>query len=898
LKTSTIYGGNYGLLANYSKTGDFLAWTLHNGTFNSFFDTGNNFTTTEITTTGIARRYLLNISTSTVKAYKILIYYETYAPSDFTLAIFYGDGSFFTIANKTAMGGSGSTKWFNGTFTASKTLNYIQLYETSAPFGNILVRISREWYYGWFPSLYNYTDYTGLPKQIDTNVQFSTFARNCSLVQCHFLTTWGTTYDLDLASDWTYQFHYFGITQLHNVILYRYYYVASNEWGIATTSPLCFLSIMEHPFPQIASLNLYSTIDGLGLDTNLLQYYFGDSEEISCVDFNTYYGAWSKLYASNLSAQFIDNYLQFNTTNNGLKTTFKDMATIDTLDYNVLLFECQVFNPMWLVAIFNPSLHMNDNYYYQFNTSNVGNWYNVIIPFFNFTNYWSYSTDLGEIGFWISSGRINIANIRVAHYYDASAIGHHYTKFANSSNTFNTVSQPAVYYNTTYYSTNAYVHAFNYTDLIIEQTHEATHILDDVYWKIITTSGNNKTYSFNYLEFNVSSIPLTANITFYLQACAGGSKELLGNISIYNFVTNQYVSLWQISSADTEMHYAIKTNANQYINATHFIKVQCYSGYDYGPGIENTSTFSCDFFSITTSYTLESFYIINRTVIFPFTTSNIVDYVYLTLTVWYSSAGFDLYCFRFDSHTWHSMADWYPIPCNYTNLLIFPVDYNNSLFMMRFILNSSTPATLSYCASIRYITWEYSYYYTANPYRLVSPANAADPANLIFTQQIETLAILDFFNNTVWRGEVDYGEWAPNVFVKVGLPITSLYLINYANYSIVVDVQRGLGVYIQVVVPPNSMISVRIFSTSYLVTIRNLNMILLNITSVSCNRSKTVTVTYGKLQSFAIPAAIDLFLIYLLIGIVLAGLAVNAILTLRNRFKLPKFKQREEKVIL
>jgi hypothetical protein len=635
-------------------------------------------------------------------------------------------------------------------------------------------RVETELYNGWFPSLWNYTDYTGLAKQIDTDIQFNTFARNCSLAQCHFLTTWSTTYDLDLIDDWTYQYHFYNLMQFHNTILYRYYYVASNEWGVATVSTLCFLSIMEHPFPQTATLALYSTIDGLGEDTNQFQYYMGDSEEISCVDFHTYYGNWSKLYSSNLSAQFIDNYLQFNTTNNGLKTTFEDMAVIDTLDYNVLLFECQVFNPMWVVAIFNPSLHMSDNYYYQFNASNVGNWYSVIIPFFNFTNYWSYSTDLGELGFWISSGRINIANIRVAHYYDMHG---------------NTIT----YSNQTITVTNGYYQAFNYDNKYQYGTFPNTRILDSVFWTMQTNKAAIPPYpfTFSYFEMNLSDIFADFLAFTFVGEASIPTSGSTGNISIFNWVSGLYDLLWSGIANTIVTRYKVLANAMDYVNATGFCKVKGFSGYGFSGGAWQ-SNFACDYFSITT----------------------------VTL------------------------------PINVT-------------------------------------------YYTADSYRLISPINAANPDALVFNQPTETLAILDFFNNTIWRGEITYAGWSPNVYIPIGLPMTTLYCINYENYSVVVDVQRGLGVYLQLVVPPNSMIPVRIFSTSYLVTIRNLEMILLNITSVSCNHSKTVTVIIGKPQSFDIPPAFDPFLVYLLI--IVAIIAIIAIIPV-NFWQFSRFRKKTEKM--
>jgi hypothetical protein len=732
LTNATILGGGYGALGYYHNTGDFLGWVKTSGSYQTFDNTHNYLYIylydASLDQTGTFKRNFLNISTNTVKEYHIRCKADISGGDTCNLRLYYSNGTYIQLFSKSGTS-FGSFTWYNGTFNPNSQLDCIRFYGHTTTGGcYIRFNLTIERYDGWFPSLWNGTDYTGIPKQIDTNIQFASFAKNCSLVQCHFLTTWGTSYDLNLASDWSYQFRYFGITQMHNTILYRYYYVASNEWGVATVSSLCFLSSMEHPFPQTATLALYSTIDFLGEDTNQFQYYMGNSEEVSLVDFNSYYGSWSKLYATNLSAYFIDNYIQFNCTNNGLKTTFESMQTIDTLDYNALLFECEVSNPLWLVAIFNPSLHMTDNYYYHFNISQINQWFSVIIPFFNFTNYWSYSSLLGELGFWISAGTIKIANIRAAHYYDA----HFFI-------------QPL-----------SFVRFANKTDII---------------------------------------------------------------------TSNQIIAF---------------------------------------PFIYTSS---------------------------PLIVSEGVTSVSLTLTI-YNSSPFNLFLYDFNSHMWFPIVNVHPFPANYSSLLILPACYNDSMFLLQFTVTS----VLTYIASVCYHAFE-NYnrtYYIANPYRLVNPQNLQNPDALVFYQFTETLAILDYANNTIWRGFVTYGGWAPTVQISIGIPITTLYCINYANYSIVVDVQRGLGVYIQVIVPPSSMIPVRVFSTCYQVTIRNLEMLLLNITSISCNHSRSVVIPYGKPLTFEIPPPFNPILLYVLIGLAIIGVGALLVQNFLQRRKSQKQTKQEK----
>jgi hypothetical protein len=187
---------------------------------------------------------------------------------------------------------------------------------------------------------------------------------------------------------------------------------------------------------------------------------------------------------------------------------------------------------------------------------------------------------------------------------------------------------------------------------------------------------------------------------------------------------------------------------------------------------------------------------------------------------------------------------------NYTDTLLSSCFYNATQFCLRFVANSTIEYTLNYS-----ITLEREYYeiwnctsYSADDYRLISEGNRQNPNNLVFEQWYETLAIVDFFGNVLYRKLTLYSN-----FTDIGLPIFTLTVVNNHNYTIYSQIERGLGVYLVYVVPPESSISARIFATNYRVEIRNLELQLLNVTSVSSNSSKQVVVTVGERQDINAP---------------------------------------------
>jgi len=161
-------------------------------------------------------------------------------------------------------------------------------------------------------------------------------------------------------------------------------------------------------------------------------------------------------------------------------------------------------------------------------------------------------------------------------------------------------------------------------------------------------------------------------------------------------------------------------------------------------------------------------------------------------------------------------------------------------------------------------------------YRLISPENRQNPNALSFTGERKTLAILDYFNNTLYRQEMNY-----STFIDIALPIVTLTIENNQLYPILITVQRGLGTEVQVVIPAESSISLRIFATSYRVYVRNLDLELLTIEDFSPNSAKTVVLRWGERQAVTIPDQFNyftlLFLIISMIIIVIVGVVIENI---------------------
>jgi hypothetical protein len=184
----------------------------------------------------------------------------------------------------------------------------------------------------------------------------------------------------------------------------------------------------------------------------------------------------------------------------------------------------------------------------------------------------------------------------------------------------------------------------------------------------------------------------------------------------------------------------------------------------------------------------------------------------------------------------------------------------------------------------KYYNWNGTAY-IPNPYRLISDANRQSANNLTFCQAYETLAILDFFNNILFRQLVAYRS-----YLDEPIPIETVSFINNYDFPIILTIKRGLGVEINNVLAAHSSWSVRLFATEYSVYVRNLHMQLLDLTYIRGNNSSLVIIDLGLTQEFTIPI-LEWALIYVLISVAIAGVFVN----LYYRFKDRKERTRSTK---
>jgi len=220
----------------------------------------------------------------------------------------------------------------------------------------------------------------------------------------------------EMESSWTSNSLYFDEISFSINGNYRFFIQALNAWNNFTLSDWIYFSVGD--YPQSSYLSLFSSLDGFPLKAQNYKTYLGFDEEQSLVNFRTYYGNWTQIYAtSNMTATFIDDYIEFNATNNGLKTLMEDGQIFDTQIYNTLLFNAKFSQNSKIVIIYNPEFYEKD-YHIDINSTEEDVWLNISIPFFYFNQYQNVTNDLlAEIGFWITNGSVQLSNIRIAQHY-------------------------------------------------------------------------------------------------------------------------------------------------------------------------------------------------------------------------------------------------------------------------------------------------------------------------------------------------------------------------------------------------------------------------------------------------------------------------------------------------
>jgi hypothetical protein len=900
IQTQTTLGGNYTRLAHYGNvTGDWLGWQTSDS-WDVYHNTGTllyvRWVKVGFITTGTTIRLLNNISTDEVRTYNLTVIAKRLGSSatcDYNLRYYYTDGTYLQVFNLSTWN-SPNSRVFSGVFPAGKHLYAVRyLAYMSGLWSNDydIFALYQEDYYGYMPKLWNWTVPTTYIQK-DLSVTFAAFSQFSSDISILFMYQGGGTLTMHLFADWTTPHRYYNNMSFPTEGLYSCLYTAVNEFGNCTSPPVLYFTVITETFPKNSYLSLFNALSGFPLDSKDFKIYLGQPDSRECINFRSFYGAWNQLnWLTLVNASLSDNYIKMQADHNGLRSTFENGMIYNTLYYNALQLQVKVFQPAWIVLIYNPQLWEKD-FYLQFTQAQVGYWVDVTVPFLNFTSYIDVThNNLYELGFWITNATALFADIRVAHRYDQHFMTQtfNYTR-TSPKNGVLTASTMSGGSNITCLSVNGYIQAFNYDHLYVYGTHALTHTLDGNFWAIQTDSTTKTTYSYDYLEFNLTGY--ATNTLAFQSYCQGSVPPagVDGNVSVYNFATGHYDLLWTISGTLTT-YYAVKTNASQYVNSTHFVKIRGFSGYDYNHGVYCESGFYCDYFSVT-AISPSTFYYINQTVLFPLTYNSSVYllskgiyHAYLSLLV-LNTSRFTLSLYNYVSHTYTPIA-----PANYSTALINPFYYNTTQCRLKFYMNSSVPATLTYFATVRYDSYENwnTTYYTASLYRLCSLGNRQNPNNLVFYGPVETICIQDFYNNTLY-----YADAAYTPFLDIPIPITLATFYNHGNYSAVIRIYRGLGMYLELIVPPHSSVTTQIFCTDYRVWVANQHLQQLLVTYLSPNRTQNYLIEVGTEQNASVGADpwVELFnfLLYtplgnFLIFLICAYLAIKVYYKLRPRSK-------------
>ncbi|MHA1425543.1 MAG: hypothetical protein ACTSQI_06105 [Candidatus Helarchaeota archaeon] len=990
----------------------------------------------------------------------VIIYYKNFIAMsesytvDFT--VYYSDltsDTFLAISETVSAWDTGYDVYRpNLSLDANKELFFVEIHLSQERYLIINVTVWNETYYTEHKPAIDVERLPGdtalLPQESVTfyaNISHQVALDYVGLQLMYFET--GNTHEYTMSEIWELDYTYeTGYTPRYEG---RYFYYAVfhvDFWGLQFITDVGYFDVYETGFPASSYLSVYSTLDGLPLDSKDFRIYLGEDEEHALVNFVDYFGNWSKLFATNLTAGLVDNYLWFETTNNGLKTSFEGGDIVNTLVYNTLLLEVKVENPLWLNVMYNPAIY-EKGYYLYFNSSQVGYWYSVVLPIFNFTVYKDVTGDLlYELGFWISTGTVNIANIRLAKRYDVMMYEgwDNYTLTHNLTNNYSDYSPE--WSNSSFYleDTNFNRSGFLGSNILITNNQtlglnltgnfvanwtftEDTDYADPEGWAILDkdnggdsnldirvlpalgehnkvvglrddttgyyarmyescnwsvesgyinfwvhSTANNKEASFTLGESDAGKFWLCGGQGFTVGAWKSyfsgswnhilldSSSEIIPyiankwhHITVFFDCTVDYSNIWidgtqafwnsegglcpdflfssaaaafdwiQFNTGSADSSYELSVDAIDYswvpgyfpirnLNNTFYscgsyvspvydlgnASYYLYQALNFSQELPQKTDLSLEYRTSGDNLTFSDWILIlGNTSIYQFndkffqfranltswgncTYSPILFWVNLTYekhtlqysidaneaielfhneSVWiidsettltcnltiYNESLFDLYLFNFTNDGFEQIASQ-----NYTNAEISQDFYNSSHFLIKFAASSTYAFNLNFTLALNQSTdelWNYSHY-TANDYRLISPENRQNPGNLVFEQWYETLAIVDYFGNVLYRRLHLYSN-----FTDVGLSIFTLTVINNHNYTVLSRIERGLGVYLVYVVPPESAISTRIFATNYRVEIRNLELQLINVTSVSSNSSKQVVIAVGKRQDIDAP---------------------------------------------
>jgi hypothetical protein len=743
-------------------------------------------------------------------------------------------------------------------------------------------QIGNESYFGYAPVIANWLIYDMAEKpELPLPFQMNSMSGTAWAVKFTFIQGGGSFSD-PLVAQWTYPNRYATSYTFVSEGLYYYQYIAVNNWGIATVTPTYLLNIISTAFPQETTLSIFNSISGVPMDL-FFKTYLGQPDTLKVFDFmQGWGGAWNWLYLPVQNrCRLIDNYLQITANGNGIiSPTFTPR---DTFIWDALQFQIKVFQPCHLVIVYNPQWWEKDFYLY-FSQAQVGYWYNVEIPFFNFSVYFDYSRDtLNQLAFWVSNATVQIANIRLTNHYtllynnvlrNASIVQ---TQTNNIQIQINPVTgigasaDDAVFDN----STSTWHNTYTY-DCVFNAPPYRAYMRFPIYANVITT----------YLNIYVYNVATSGTVRIYLinkDNCSAfpngvGSENSYSNASMYVSYTISTTG-WKCLSI-TPLIQSFTARAG-YINGS-YAGLKCV-----GIGSAQLFWYSFDQGGGTIPY-LSNTYLFNTTNSFTvhYNTSAHLMSEGVTSCAFYlivhNTSRWFLNFWNFQTSQWDSLN-----PLNYTNYALAPSYTDTGLYSILLRFNASIIYNVTLFWRY-YEIWEVPYAYTFSAYRLISDANRQPkPYTVTFQTQPQALVLCDGYDNVVW--EEDILNWTS--FIDVRIPLCTLTLTNNYNVSIYIYVALAFGRNWSQLIPPESSISTDIYDTSY--RISALTPIGWNVTYFSPNRSVMIEIPYGKRQTINIPTVnfweeLTNFFTQNPVGITLLGLIVSGVaLQIWNRVKPP-----------
>lgn len=330
----------------------------------------------------------------------------------------YTDGTIEVIHSESSVGDS---TWhyfeYSVNISSSKTIKSFELFIDALGACTGYFRLTELIFRGYMPDISNIvypeTVKAGDQAYFSCDLAYYNESLNQNITFQYIET--GNILEETLLTDWIGDNKYYKNIDFSTNGYYRFIITSRNDWNVTNSA---FYTFYVGDYPKYSYLSMFSSLDGFPLESKDFKIYSGENEEVSLVNFRDYHGNWSTIYASVVNASLIDNYIKFNTTSNGLKTSFEDGEIIDTITANSLLFEVKALTNLRLVIIYNPTYYEKD-YYIDFYSNMTDSWFNVEVPFYLFNQYNNVTNDwLSELGFWISNGTVELSNIRAAIHFN------------------------------------------------------------------------------------------------------------------------------------------------------------------------------------------------------------------------------------------------------------------------------------------------------------------------------------------------------------------------------------------------------------------------------------------------------------------------------------------------